>query len=287
MGKGSIVLAGCAKNSAPFLPGALRNLERIGSLFSESACVVLENDSADQTKQLLSAWGRGRKNFEMVSFDGLAKMEPRTLRLEFVRNTLVEIVRSWDMVRDFDYVFLADLDDVNARELDLGQFSEALDWMAGRPDVAAIFPNQIGPYYDMWALRHETICPADVCEEVYDYQVSHDCDDETAYQATFARRIFTLPVTNAPLQVDSAFGGFGIYRLGYYLRNQNPYWGHKVKIIRKARQCTIRRFQQCEHVHFHAGIRQLGGKLFVMPGLINRQTTGIQFSHSWHRSLVF
>jgi hypothetical protein len=162
-----------------------------------------------------------------------------------------------------------------------------MEWMTAQKNIAAIFPNQIGPYYDMWALRHQTYCPTDVWEEALDYYIKHQCEDEEAFQAAFARRMFTLPQTAAPLEVDSAFGGFGLYRLNYYLNNRNPYLGSKVKVIRKDKRYAIVRCQQCEHVHFHAGIRNLGGKLFVMPGLINGDATEDQFPPSYFRGLIF
>jgi hypothetical protein len=35
----------------------------------------------------------------------------------------------------------------------------------------------------------------------------------------------------------------------------------------------VARWQVCEHVHFNHGIRSIGGRLFVMPSLINGDHT--------------
>ena len=284
----SIVFAGCARDSAQFLPHVLKNIQRISSLFSQSAVVVCENDSMDATKQILSEWGRGRENFELLNLDGLGQRPSRTSRLEFARNILIEFIRTWGKVRGFELLFLLDFDNANVDELDLGALSEALEWINGQQDVAAIFPNQVGgPYYDLWALRHETRCPGDVWEEVLDYSLKHKCDDETAFQATFAKRFFSLPRDAAPLEVDSAFGGFGVYRLAYALKNKNPYLGQKIKVVWDAGKYSIILWQQCEHVHFHAGIRNLGGRLFVMPNLVNGNTKDFSVSSSGLRMRVF
>lgn len=285
--RGSILFAGCARDCARFLPLVLKNIERISTLSSESACAVFENDSADATSEILSNWGNGQANFILANYDGLGRLPQRTERLALARNSLVEIIRAWTISARFEFVFMLDFDDAAASELDLAQISRAIEWMKSQGDVAAVFPNQIGTFFDMWALRHGSYCPGDIWEEVLDYKLAHACDSAAAFEATFKKRAFALRPDSPPLQVDSAFGGLGIYRLDYYLRNKNPYLGHKVKLIGKAGKPSIVRLQQCEHVHFHLGLRNLGGKLFVMPGLINGDATGKQIQPSFVDTLIF
>lgn len=284
-----IIFGGCARDCAPFLPAVLANLERLRGEFGECAQVFVENDSRDQTKALLAAYAQEKPRFVSLHLDGLAASAPqRTVRLAVARNTLIEFMRQWDVVQDYDYLCLFDLDNVSARALDVPALLRAIEWMRVRPQVSAIFPNQLGTYYDLWALRHPTLCPGDVWEEILDYKMAHPaCDDQAAYDATFARRIFSLASDAPPLEVDSAFGGLGIYRLRDVLRNRNPYLGDKVKVLREGARVGVARWQQCEHVHFHAGLRQLGGRLYVMPHLINGETPGISFPPSAFRTMLF
>ena len=284
----SIVFAGCARNCQSYLPAVLNNIERIRSLFATSAMLVCENDSTDNTRDILADWGRSAPNFTLLNLDGLGQTPWPNLRLEFARNTLLDNIRSWPSLRSHELLLVLDFDDVNANDLDLNQLSGALEWMTAQDDVAAIFPNQVGGnYYDMWALRHKTLCPTDIWEDVADYQRLHQCDDETAFAAVFKTREFSLPTDAAPLEVDSAFGGFGAYRLDYVLRNPNPYLGQKTKVIQDAGTIAIVRWQQCEHVHFHAGLRSLGGKLFIIPALVNTDTTTKGVRPSFFRTLPF
>jgi hypothetical protein len=164
MGKESVIFAGCARDCEQYLPSVLKNVDRISSLFSQSAFLICENDSTDATRKILSDWGSAKTNFDLANLDGLVKSKTRTMRLEFARNALVEIIRSWEVVNSFKYLFLLDFDKANIRELDVQQLSTAMEWMTAQKNIAAIFPNQIGPYYDMWALRHQTYCPTDVWE---------------------------------------------------------------------------------------------------------------------------
>jgi hypothetical protein len=107
----------------------------------------------------------------------------------------------------------------------------------------------------------------------------------TAYKKTFEPRLFTLAETAPPLAVTSAFGGLAIYKL----RDALPatYKGFKAK---EAVQAGIKRhfrFQVCEHVAFNEDITRQGGKLYILPFLVNRITAGIEFSATAYRSLIF
>jgi hypothetical protein len=139
---------------------------------------------------------------------------------------------------------------------------------------AAVFANQIGKYYDIWALREPNLCPGDAWEEVMDYVIQHKVSPEIAHDQTFAKRIHTFPVSMQPFEVDSAFGGLGIYKMNFILRNPNPYLGSKMKSApSEDGSFRIARWQVCEHVHFNQGIRSLGGRLFIMPSLVNSDCT--------------
>jgi glycosyltransferase involved in cell wall biosynthesis len=281
------VFAGCAKNCARHLPAVLENIERLSGLFSDSYFVFVENDSNDGTKHLLAQWGQDHPNCFVIGMDGLERAEPvRTRRLEFARNAYTQLIRSSDLA-SFDYLIMLDLDEVNSAALDLKSVSRALAFLDETPGAAAAFANQRGTYYDMWALRHRDTCPVDVWEEVYDHAMRHGVTDDAAYAETFARRLFSLPVDADPLEVDSAFGGLGIYRMNYVVGNPNPYLGHKVKAMDRGEKLQFARWQTCEHVHFHRGIRSIGGRLFVLPWLINCETGDINFRAAACRSMLF
>lgn len=282
------VFAGCAKNCATFLPPVLANIERMSTLFAETGYVFVENDSTDETKQVLASWGNGRTNYFGICLDGLDRAEAvRTRRLELARNACIQMIVGNTALASFDYVILIDLDEVNAATFDLSAVRRAIEFLDEHEAAAAVFANQLGTYYDMWALRHAQMCPADVWEEVLDYAVAHGVDDEQAFAATFGRRLFSLPPDSPPVAVDSAFGGFGIYKLAFVARNPNPYLGYKVKLLRRSGTYECRRLQMCEHVHFHRGLRAIGGELFILPWLINRESGTVSFPPSAYRGLLF
>lgn len=283
------VFAGVVRNCEPHLPAVLSNLERLASLYTDVAFVFVENDSVDATKRLLAAWGHGRPNFSLLNLDGLGKIPIRTLRLEFARNVYLEFVRGEQSLLDFDHLCVLDMDDIGSYPIDPAQFRAALEFMRQSQQCAGVFPNRIGPYYDLWALRQAQFCPEDVWYEVLSWAHRHGTSDQEAFDNTFAKRIRSFDRSSPPIEVESAFGGLGIYRLRYVRQCPNPYLGSRVRVLRKKDgQLMAFRMQQCEHVHFHEGIRHLGGKLFILPNLINGVSTlGRVKPYSVYRDLCF
>jgi glycosyltransferase involved in cell wall biosynthesis len=283
-----IVFAGVVRDCERYLPSVLRGIDALSAAFPESAFIFVENDSQDSTKAILNEWGARKNNFRLVNLDGLAALPRRGLRLEIARATYIELIKADYLLSTYDFLVVLDMDDVNVMGVDLGKFLEALEFMQDQEDHAAVFANQEGTYYDMWTLRHETLCPGDIWEEVLDWAHEKKVSDEEAYRSTFARRIFSLPTSNTYLEVKSAFGGFAIYKLSYVLRNQNPYLGSKVKILRDEKdQLTLCRWEICEHVHFNFGIKNLGGRLFIKQDLINAFIPGSEFPPSAYRNFIF
>lgn len=283
-----IIFAGITRDCEKFLPNVLDSISHLADIFKESAYVFLENDSQDLTKKLLNDWGRSKSNFTLLNMDGLGQLPIRTLRLEYLRNTYIEFIKQNDLLSNFDYLLTLDMDDVNSDELNIDRFIESVQFLDAAADRAAVFANQEGIYYDMWALRHKELCPGDIWEEVLDFVDKFKLSDVEAYQKTFQKRILSFDQTRDYVEVDSAFGGFGIYKLSYVLNNPNPYLGSKVKVLMSAdKKVLISRMQICEHVHFHRGIRAIGGRLFINPALINFENKNENFNPSFFRSLLF
>jgi len=283
-----IIIAGVVRDCERYLPKVLSLIDGIEDIFIDSAFIFLENDSQDLTKKLLNDWGRSKSNFTLLNMDGLGQLPIRTLRLEYLRNTYIEFIKQNDLLRNFDYLLTLDMDDVNSDELNIDRFIESVQFLDAAADRAAVFANQEGIYYDMWALRHKELCPGDIWEEVLDFVDKFKLSDVEAYQKTFQKRILSFDQTRDYVEVDSAFGGFGIYKLSYVLNNPNPYLGSKVKVLMSAdKKVLISRMQICEHVHFHRGIRAIGGRLFINPALINFENKNENFNPSFFRSLLF
>lgn len=278
------VVVGCVKNSSVFLPSVFKNLEAIANLFSEVSFIFIENDSSDATKSLLSAWGQSQKNFKIFSLDGLDEYEKnRTLRLEIARNAYISAIQQDESLHFFEYMLVMDMDDRGAYPLSKDSLTSALKFLNEKPEHAAVFANQPLKYYDLWALRHPQLCPFDFWHEVLS-KALHVSSDQEAFDQVYNKVLKCIPVDMEPIQVESAFGGLGIYKMRFVLNNKSRYIGHEYKYF-VGESMAFSKLQTCEHVSFHQGISAQGGQMFILPYLVNSdQDTG--FNASAFRTIV-
>ncbi len=281
----SAVFVGCISDCEPFLPGDLSNLGSLSRQFRQSATVMIENDSRDRTKDVLNDWGRGQDRFHLESLDGLdAQVRPRTARLAIARNRYLDIVRNSDL-RDFDYLIVMDLDNVGQTQVDAGAFLEAISFLNSDPSHAGVFANQESFYYDLWALRHAELCPSDIWMDILAHAMTHGASDEEAFDRVFRPRVFSLPKEAAPIAVDSAFGGLGIYKMPAAL--EGAYRGEReVRVTPYDSAELTMTVQLCEHVPFNRRITKGGGRLFIVPSLINYTTPHMDYPPSDCRTIV-
>jgi glycosyltransferase involved in cell wall biosynthesis len=278
-----VVIAGCARDCALHLPAVLANVVRAAELFSDAAFIFVENDSRDQTLSILDSFARDHTRAQVDRATGLAvAVGPRTERLAIARNRYLDWIIASDL-RSFDYLVVLDMDDINADPWDPRALERAIDFLNSNTGHAGVFANQPNLYYDMWALRHARLCPGDIWEEVLNYAMNHSVSDGAAFGATFAKRLFRVTEDAQPLEVDSAFGGLGIYRLSAVL--EHSYSGTR-QLRLPYRDQTVRfDCEVCEHVSLHSAIRRVSGRLFILPWLVNSRRPAAGFNPSFYRSV--
>ena len=274
-----VIFSGCARNCGTHLQSSLRNIDMYSKLFREAHVVILENGSTDTTKKQLQDRETANTNTHVLYHEELTNEPVRTIRLAAARNHIVEYIRSTDTLHSCDLLIMMDLDDIGAYRIDDKSLAEAVRFLMSRQDVSAVFANQLGYYYDMWALRHHQKCPDDCWLEVFSRACSEssvtniqqipDSVITDAFNQTLQRRWFALPPTDEAMEVESAFGGFGVYSLDHVMSNKRKYVGEQHRVVHtQSRSYTIQ-YEKCEHVDFHYGLRELGTRLYVLPFLIN------------------
>jgi hypothetical protein len=189
---------------------------------------------------------------------------------------------------DFDYALMIDCDNINSNLIDLSAMRRAVSFLEQTAGCAGVFANSAGVYYDLWALRHPTLCPGDIWEEMGDYVISNKVTDERAFDQFFKPRLLTISPDEEPIEVDSAFGGLGIYRFSSLLENTREYVGQKLKTI-SVGSAAARNvgWEVCDHVAFNMAFRERGEKLVLLPYLTNVNTATFEFLPSFWRSLSF
>lgn len=247
-----ILVVGTIRNGAQTLSKELMQLQQALKNCPKVSFLIIESDSTDQTVAVLEQLKLTFPTLDYQSLGTLKETIPkRTARIAHCRNAYLQALETQVVYQDVDYVLMSDLDGMNTHLTPAGIAScwEMEDW-------AVCTANQMGLYYDLWALRHPLICPND-CWKVYEYLVK-----ETGLSPSKARikavysQMFDLPSHAKPIEVESAFGGLAIYRKETLL-------GLRYNGLDKSGN------EFCEHISLHQQIRAKGGRIILNPQLIN------------------
>jgi len=250
----SLLVVGIVRNGGSRLRP---EIERIGAALQGSAALqwlIIESDSTDDTVVQLLELERDLPRFRFISLGALSQALPkRTQRLAHCRNSYLHEVRDNPMYRDLSYVVVADLDGCNSLLTESGFRScfEAADW-------GMCSANQRGAYYDVWALRHSAWSPND-CWAQYRFLERMGSDPEAALQAAVYSRMIRIPEDARWIPVESAFGGFAVYRRDAFVCGTYVGLGVEGEEV-------------CEHVAFNLALAARGYRLYINPRLINGGT---------------
>lgn len=262
-----ILVASVTRNCERFIESDISNLYAALKSCRSLSWLVIESDSSDKTLDALQALSLKIPEFRFKSLGSLASSIPiRTARIAHCRNTYLDELESNPLYADVDYVVVADLDGVNNLITAEG-FASC--WIRDGWDVCTA--NQRGPYYDTWALRHPVWNPTD-CWRQYDFLRSHGIQREVAAWASMYSRMITLPESADWVEVESAFGGLGVYR-------RNALSDIRYSGVDETGESI------CEHVWLNRQIRNKGCRIFINPRLINTAHTNQSHQRSTTQTL--
>jgi len=247
----AVLIVGTVRDCAAQLPRSIARLRRAFSACPAVHWLLVESDSSDATVAVLQRLSNNLENFRYLSLGRLAEAMPlRTERIAYCRNRCVDEA-SEQAYRDIDSIVVADFDGANRL---LTAKSLATCWTRGEWDVVAA--NQLGLYYDIWALRHPEWSPNDCWAQYRALREIGGLDHEQACWAAVWGRMICVPPGRDWIEVDSAFGGLALYRAAAF---------------RSARYHGLDADgrETCEHVPFHAQLRAQGRRIFINPELVN------------------
>ena len=280
----SVVFAGCARDCEPFLKKTLDNIEHYSSFFKESYKVIIENGSKDKTRDILKK--KQTKNDFYYFEDQLNNLPNRGLRLEKARNIFIEKIKSNKKLNNCNLLIVLDLDESGNYKISDEALIKSINFLNSKKSIGAVFANQLGTYYDMWTLRDKKYCQNDFWAEVlqnitkkinHKDNISTEILDEVKKEY-IDKKTFTFDKSLAPIFVNSAFGGFGIYKMEYVLKNKRYYEGKQIiDLVFKDNIKIKTKFQKCEHVNFNLGLIDQNLELYILPYLINREYLDVTF----------
>lgn len=270
----SIVVAGVVRDCGRYLEAVLNRLAGLEAYFETVHYVFVENDSRDNTKQILHKFGSQKSSVHLINLDGLLHIRERTQRIAICRNAYSVFIAECPEISDPAYVLVADMDDVNmsfsAREL----VEKAVPTLESVQKLVGVFPNQLPNYYDLWALRHHDLCPGDIFFDLAKRVFLTREFNEQIINSSLIGGLspLTLPKTLEFVNVDSAFGGLGLYKYQQFQELNNTYCGLEIKFFRGADENLLPvSAEVCEHVAFHKSLRQQGYQLGVITGWVTNE----------------
>lgn len=247
----NILIVGLVRNASLTLEIDINTLSSAFQDFPNIKFLLIESDSSDQTIKTLDMLSANMNNFEFVTLGKLDDSIPvREDRISFCRNRYLEEFRTNSLYAGIEYLVIADMDGINA---DLTK--QAVETCFINLDWGACFANQQPYYYDIYALRHPEWSPDDCWkfeQALRDAGIPHVLARE---KAVYSRQK-KINANSTWIEVQSAFGGFGIYDVKYLANVAYRSRDSKGEIM-------------CEHVNFNEDIRANGAKLFINPALIN------------------
>lgn len=244
-----VLVCGVARNCAHSAPGSIAALHQAARQVGTVRYHIVESDSDDNTAGILTELSTLYPLTFQSEGNLRSTMPSRTDRIAHCRNQLVDLVKTKEF-DDIDFVVMADLDGLNETVSAKGLAS---CWGVKAP-WGALTANQPEKYYDIWALRHDDWVPDDCWARFR--RLKPEFGKKIAREMAIDSRQISIPSRAQVIEVDSAFGGLALYRKAAFIagkyRGSNPD-GSEV----------------CEHVPFHAGLREAGFRVFINPALVN------------------
>ena len=246
----SILVTGIARDVARIIPRELKRIEKeLEKIFEIVSFLVIESDSKDNTKQVLDDIKSKKSNFNYKSLGKIESILPNRIeRLAFCRNTYVKEIRENELYKDISFIAIVDFDIRNNR-LKLNELRKLIN----EDSWSAIFANQTGLYYDIYALRKKGWVENNCFDDYKKFSATMSLQDakELAIWSKMKKIRKNLPL----IPVDSAFGGLGIYRKSIFINFNYSLLPDKI--------------HESEHVSLHKKITDSNGLLFIAPKMTN------------------
>jgi len=251
-----VIVLGIVKNIAKSLQQDIKNLNDALSFFREIHWFLVESDSIDNSVSELERIKKITPNFNFESLKTSSEIILlRSEKLAQARNKYLSYLKNNFNPMYFPYVVVADFNLLNNK---LSMEAVVSSWI--RTDWDVVASNQSGRYYDIWALRHPIWSPND-CWEHHEFLKRYIKIPEIVNAYSIRSRMIRIPENSEWIPVDSAFGGFAIYK-SQILFNEFVYEG-----VNNDNRMV------CEHVTLNSKIINSGGKIFINPKMINFKHT--------------
>jgi len=259
-----ILLVGTVSNVAKTIEKELKVVLEALSVFDFVEVFLVESDSTDETVKILKKIASNNNNFKFIAMGKLKDKYPhRIARIAYCRNIYVKYIRENNDTGKWNFVAVADLDGMNFKLNKRGIlscFETNIDW-------DGVMANQRFGYYDLYALRASGWVEEDCFEELETIKniikppklsknrllnfILNFRHYDKLRKSIIYDRMKILPKKSEFVKVQSAFGGFAIYKKNLLLNTR--YYNANIS----------------EHVLFHTSEAAKEWNFYINPRLIN------------------
>lgn len=237
--KAKVAFVGLARNIAGTLPVSIKRIEETAQHFAGWKAFVVENDSTDETKDILQRWAMDDPLhvIAQTSNNGRPHLHgfelARTEAMADYRNRCRELVQKH--YPEADYVIVVDLDAWGGWSVH--GVINGIGWHSKMPKAGCMASTSLFKH-------HGTLIDGKAPWAHYDNWAYRWLGWTPRLGPWFT---FWLPPPGAPpVEVNSAFGGLAIYKTEPYLACE--YSG-----------------EDCEHVPFHRRMKEKGWSIHLNP----------------------
>lgn len=264
----NILFCGVVRNAEKYIERNILRILRTASEFKNYHIFIYENDSKDQTKQILAKLSNSNNNITTQCEDNIpndylhtfltGEDSNHSLRTNMIARCRNKYLNFLHNNNKYDYVCVIDLDIRGGWSYD--GFYDSIALIESKEDIACVSAYGI-------LAEHDNQFPIEQIDKanylMYDSFAFRPYNYNQEPNITLQRSANSLKVNRGdqPLIVYSNFNGVAIYRSNYLI-NKN----YSIRIHQN-------NFVDCDHVVLHEQIRNEKGKILLNPNLI------VSYSH--------
>ena len=254
----NIIIYGTIRDIEKHFLNSFSNIDILTHYFNQVYIIILENDSNDNTRNLLIEWYQSKhySNIKKHIFllDHLDEKYPlRAHRLAYCRNIILQHIEEININNNYQYAFHCDLDD-RFWSIDFDSICNCFQYDLNDWDMMSCI-NKNYQYYDFWALR---------CKNTWFNKNIFSCESNNIPYESKTGEFCSFLKKNKLISVDSAFNGLGIYKLSSM---KNCYYSASYqcsKCHNKNRGCM----EDNDHIGLHKQMKEKSAKLFINTNLV-------------------
>ena len=264
-----ILLVGTVSNVAKTIEKELKIVLKALSIFDSVEVFLVESDSTDTTLSKLTTISLENLNIKFVTLGNLrGTINNRIERLRYCRNRYVEYIRENNLIKNWDFVIVADLDGMNLK-LNAKSISTCF---INSPNWDGVMANQKYGYYDLLALRADGWMEYDCFEllssgkqQVSPYRPRKNRLVNFLFAFLYYDNLrnkfiysnmHKIATNQSWIKVKSAFGAFAIYKTNLFIFED---YNHDETNGKTA----------IDHVDFNLKCFRNGANFYINPNLIN------------------